>query len=195
MAKQFVLTPRQQRQLLFGIGGGIGFIAWVSLFLIPQQQALVVVQPQVKNLREQLKTTRQELAERSAMEARVAELSSTYGFPAVVPPPEQQLPDLLKAIGETARRHQVHFLAAKPKSDVNKLTPGPSGYLELPIFVVVSGGYHEMGTFVDALENSSHLLRVRELAIRGNPENPYHHVGGLLLQAHLVPTGERADDN
>lgn len=181
------LTPARQKQILFGVLGLIGLVGWVSFFLLPQQRLMGQERMQLQELQSQVEQTRRGLAQMPVMEEQIRQLTARYQLPAVTKPPEQQLPDLLEMISQTARRAQVRVIAAKPSSDVSKLVPGPSGYLELQILLALSGGYHQTGTFLDTLERSGNLLRVRELALLPNPENLYHHQVVILFQAYLVP--------
>lgn len=187
MPAKLSLTPAQQKQILFGVMGFIGFIAWLQLFLLPQRGALAQTRLQLQELRAQADQVRQGLAGQAAMEAEISRLREEYKLPEVMKPPEQQLPELLELISHVARQSGVRVVAAKPKADVSKLLPGTSGYLELPILVLVAGGYHPIGTFLDALEQSETLLRVRELSVVDNEENLYEHTGAILFQAYLVP--------
>lgn len=187
MAAKVSLTRAQQKQLLFGVLGLIGFIAWLQLFLSPQRAALAQTRLQVQEIRAQVEQVRQGLAQQPALEAEISRLQAEYKLPPVTKPPEQQLPELLELISQVARQTGVRVVAAKPKADVSKLQPATSGYLELPILVVVSGGYHPIGLFLDTLERSDVLLRVRELGVVDDEENLYDHAGVVLFQAYLVP--------
>ncbi len=182
------LTPAQQKQILFGLGGLIFLVVWVNFFALPQGRKWSEDHARLQSLRGEAAQLKQRLAQMPQMEAEIQRLSSQAGLPISSLPPEEQLPELLKAITETARKTQVRLVGAKPKADVNKLTPGSSGYLELPVFIGVSGGYHQMGVFLDTLESSPNLLlRVREFGIMGDAEDLFHAKAFFLLQAYLVP--------
>lgn len=181
------LTPVQQRQVLFAVLGLIGLTAWLSLFLFPQQRALGPARLQMQELRAQVDQTQRGLAQMPAMELQIAQLTAQYQLPAVTQPPEQQLPELLEEISRTARQAQVRIVASKPSTDVSKLSPGPSGYLEFQILIAASGGYHQIGNFLDALEHSNHLLKIRELGVLSDPEQITRHTAIFLFQAYLVP--------
>lgn len=187
MPAKVSLTPAQQKQILFGILGLIGFFAWLQLFLFPQRAALAQARAQIQELRGQVEQVRAGLAQQPAMEEETRRLQAEYKLPEVTKPPEQQLPELLELISQVARQAGVRVVAAKPKGDVSKLLPGASGYLELPVLVLVSGGYHQIGQFLDALEQSETLLRVRELSVMDDEEKLYEHTGAVLFQAYLVP--------
>jgi len=181
------LTPAQERQLLIGIVGVIVVVVWVNFFVIPQRRTLSEVSGQVHTLRAQVVEARQGLAQRPALEAEAARLAAEYELSADALPPEEQVPELLKAITEVAQASQVGLLTVRPKVDLGQITPGPSGYLELPIEIAASGGYHEIGTFLDALERSpSLLLRVQRFQIQPDPQDLWHHQALFVLQAYLI---------
>ena len=183
------LTPAQQKQILFGLVGLIFLVVWVYFFALPQGRKWSADHASVQSLRQEVVQLKIRLVRMPQMEAEIQRLSSQAGFPSSPLPPEEQLPELLKAITEVARKAQVRLIGAKPKADVNKLTPGASGYLELPVFIGVSGGYHQIGIFLDVLENSPNLvLRVREFGIMGDEEDLFHPKAFFLLQAYLVPS-------
>ncbi len=187
------LTPQQERKILFGIFSVIGLILWINFFLLAQHRALAAVRPQVEAQRQQIADWRDRLSRQPHMEVEIQQLSKAYPAPASPLPPEEQLPQLLKTLTDLARRSQASIFSSKPTSDVNKLTPGVSGYLELQILVAVEGGYHQMGAFLDAVESSDLLIRLRELIIFRNEENPLRHKAVFLFQVYLLPGPPRQE--
>ncbi len=188
MAAKVSLTPAQQKQVLIGVLALVGLVAWFNFFLAPQRRALADLRLQVEETRAKVEQVRQHQAEKPAWEEEMARLKEEYGFPESPPPPEEQLPELLKTLTAMARQNGVRLLGSKPTSEVNKLLPGPSGYLEVQVLIVVLGGYHQVASFLDTLESSPELLRMRELMfVHANGMALGQHAGVLLLQAYLVP--------
>lgn len=192
VAKGAGLTPAQQRQLLVGVLGALAMVAWWLFVLGPQQREGAergatrhTLQAQVADLQRQ----RQDLP---AMEAEVARLTTELGLSTLARRPEEQLPDLLQAITQMAQAARVRVLTLKPRADLGALTPGPSGYLELPVAMETVAGYHELGEFLDALEQSSRLVRVGEFQIGPTPEDLWHHQAVIVLQVYLVPAPSAA---
>ena len=185
------LSPQQQRKLLLGILVALGIIVWANAFLIPQRRIVSQTQAKVLRMQGMLDQSRREIAQLSAQEQEIAQLSQQLGAVDVTKTPDEQLPDLLKSLGDLAHRSKARFIGAKPTTDINKLRPGPNGYLDLQVMVVVMGGYHEISSFVDSLESSDLLVRVRELMILHPADSSDFslHPAVLLLQAYLVPGG------
>ena len=181
------LTPEQQKKILFGVGIGVGLVIWLQFVLLPQQRRLGETRAELQLLRGQLNRLKAGLVQRSTIEGEIDRLKGEFQLPANPKPPEQQLPDLLEEITKAARRAGVQVVGQKPQSELDRVSPGASGYLEIPLFIEIVGGYHSIGQFLNDLENSSNLLQMRELGIVGEPENLYRHRAVVIFQAYLVP--------
>ncbi len=179
----------EQRKILLGIGAGIGLVAWMAFFFVPQCGKWAAGYSKVTELRRKISETHQGLSQLSGVEQALARLRAQYELPAVTPPPEEQLPELLEMIAQTARSSQVSLLSVKPKENLSQLSAGPTGYLELPIQLEASAGYHQIGKFLDLLEHSESLVRVQKLKIQSNPDDLWKHQATLILQAYLLPGG------
>lgn len=180
-------TPVQQKKFLIGLFAAVGAVVWLQFILLPQQRRLAEARSEQKILRGQLEELRIGLTQRSSLEEEITRLAGEARLPANPKPPEEQLPALLEEITKAARRAQVRVVEQKPQSDLDQASPGPSGYLEIPLLIIVEGGYHPIGQFLDDLENSSNLLQVLELAIIPRPEDLFRHQAHVLFKAYLVP--------
>ncbi|MBI3312504.1 MAG: type 4a pilus biogenesis protein PilO [Candidatus Omnitrophica bacterium] len=187
------LTPDQQKKLLGGILAVVGVVAWLQFVLLPQQKRLAEARSEQKILRGQLEQLKIGLTQLSSMEEEIARLAGEAQMPANPKPPEEQLPALLEEITKAARRAQVRVVGQKPQSDLDQASPGPSGYLEIPIFIIVEGGYHPIGQFLDDLESSSNLLQVLDLSIMPLADDLYRHHAQILFKAYLIPAGGGKD--
>ena len=179
-----------QRPLVFGAAAVLLCLVWFSLFVFPQARAFLSGRHKVSGLRQKVQETRQGLDRLREIEQQVTRLRAEYELPSVTPPPEQQLPELLEMIAQAGRTSQVDLISVKPKGNLRELSPGTTGYLELPLQVEAAGGYHRIGKFLDQLENSRSLVRVQQLRIQPDAEDMWRHGATLLLVAYLLPGGE-----
>ena len=166
-------------------------VVWAIFFFIPLKQTWIKRRPQIQRLQRDLTQTRQRMAHLKASEEELSRLAAQYELPSVTLAPEEQLPELLERIAQLAHASHVHLLAVKPKADFDRLNPGASGYLELPVTVEASAGYHQVGAFLDALERSESLVRVQELKIQANESDLWNHDVAIVLQTYLVPGARR----
>lgn len=179
-----VLALPRQKQILFGLLGVIGLIVWVNFFLIPQRRAWVTGRSRIQALRGEIASVRQKLNQLPVLENELANVAAQYPLPAVAVATEEQLPQLLEKIAQTAHLSQVRLLGVKPKGGLNRPVPDPSGFLVLSVLVEASAGYHELGMFLDALERSEALVRVQEMKIQADPKDRWHHQASFLLQVY-----------
>lgn len=194
---QFALSPERRRLLLkslrFGLLLFVGGVIWVRGFVIPQSRRLAEIRPKIRDLRNEMKEIQSGLRQLPSLEEEFARLSKESIGPAAsgaakeLVPPEERVPELLDQIAQAAKSSQVRLSQVKPGEELSRLRPGPSGFLELPIRVEATGGYHPLGRFLDLLERSNSLIRVRQLEIKPNPEEIWRHQASLTLQAYLLP--------
>jgi Tfp pilus assembly protein PilO len=184
------LSSEQQRQIAIGIGGLVGLILGVTFVVIPQVGLRSERSPKVVALKKQLTQSHERLERMPQLERELADLKAKMELTQPTLSPEGQLPDLLERIAQAARGSQVRLSAVKPKADLGGLTPGPSGFLELPVEVSASAGYHPLGAFLEALERSEMLIRVQELEIKDDLRDLWNHQATLVLQAYLLPGGK-----
>ena len=132
---------------------------------------------------------RRDLLHLPEMEKKQADLAARYSAPVVSTPPEEQLPDLLDKIAQFARTAHLRVVTLRPKEDLGHVQVGPSGYLEIPLELMATAGYHQVGRFLDQLEQSDSLVRLRELEIHPGADLSNQDVKMLLL-AFLAPSPE-----
>ena len=184
------IAKADQKKIAIMVGSVVGFVAWIALFLLPQLNAWSQNRSKTGALKQKLDQTHGALAQLPNIEKELIRLRNQYELPAVTPPPEEQLPELLEMIAQAARTSQVNLLSVKPGGKLNQLSPGPTGYLELPIEVEALAGYHQFGKFLDILENSENLVRVQKLRLQSDPSDLFRHQTTLVMQAYLLPSGD-----
>ncbi len=182
----FSFPESRQRQILIGLGVAVVLVAWTNLFFLPQRKVLRELGPQVKSLRREMTKVRQALARQSDLEGELSRLSGEAQRVGVFSP-EEQLPELLGQITQLAKETGVKLHSVKPKKRLSELAAGPSGFLELPIQLEASAGYHQIGAFLDRLEQSEILFRTEEMTIEPDRKNLFSHQVNLLLLAYLSP--------
>ncbi len=181
--------PRQ-RLLLTGIFAAIGGVLWIQFFLVPQAGRAGRLSSELKGMRAQVEKTRRELKQMPEMERSRSLLAAQYAVPAPAAPPEEQLPDLMDRIAQAARSAHVRIITLHPKQDLAQTQAGPSGYLEIPLELAATAGYHQVGRFLDELERSGTLVRLKELEIRPSGQDLWNHQIKMQLLAFLVPNAQ-----
>ncbi|GEM_PF-2424325 len=192
MARLSLGTPRQRKVIVSLLVGIVGLALWWRLFLIPQCRTWRDLYQRAHLLNKEVDRIPKTLAQLPALKSELSRLAAQYNLPAVAQPPEEQLPELLETISQMAKAAQVQLISVKPQGDFSKLIPGPSGYLELPIQVEASAGYHQIGLFLDTLEHSDSFVRLQEMKIQADPKDIWHPQVTLILRAYLLPGGQHS---
>lgn len=178
---------QRQRQILLGLLVVVGAVLWLQFFMLPQLATASRLRDDLKKLRTQRERARHDLAQMPSLEKKLAALAGQYSLPALAGPPEEQLPDLLEKITQAARASQVRVTTLRPQKELGQLQVGPSGYLEIPLELSATAGYHQVGRFLDELERSESLVRLRELDLRPSNGDLASHEVKMVLLAYLVP--------
>lgn len=182
------MNPQRQKHILIGILGCFGLVLGLNYVLIPQLSSSSRLLAGRRSLSQKMTRLHRDLEQAASLEEKRTQLLQQVQLPAASLPPEEQLPDLMEKIAKAARSSQVRLLALRPKEDIGKIAVGASGYLEMPLELTASAGYHAIGRFLDLMEGSQDLLRLRELEIKEGPgESLWEHQVRMVLTAHLVP--------
>ncbi len=188
------LSPQQrQLRILAIVLVVVGLVFWLQFLIIPQTGSAARLGSELTGLRLKVERARQEVRRLPDMEKKLDDLAARYSMSTVSTPPAEQLPDLLDKIAQFARGARVRVVTLRPKEDLGAVQAGPSGYLEIPLELVATAGYHQIGRFLNQLERSDSLVRLRELEIRPGKEMLGQEVKMMLL-AFLAPGQETSQD-
>ncbi len=80
---------------------------------------------------------------------------------------EEEIPLLLGNISDTANKNNVKITQIKPFRDTKQREESVAGVNILPVMITLdlSCGYHSLGSFINALENTAQFMSVQEMKI------------------------------
>lgn len=112
-----------------------------------------------------------------AYKEQMAEMESTFGALLRQLPSDTEVPGLLEDISHTG-------LSAGLTFDSIKLAPETSKefYVELPIDIVVKGGFHSFGAFVSAVASLPRIVTLHDFEIKPD-ENSQNHELTMNIRA------------
>ena len=175
-----------QRRLLAGLGAVIGCVLWVQLLWVPQSTRARQRTEEWKKLQREAEEIRRQVAQLPRMEADRQRLTADLAGVAGEGAAEDQLPGLLERVTQAARHARVKVATLRPRVHLDQLKPDASGALEVPLELTGTAGYHQLGAFLDALERSPDLIRVRELELRPNASDIWTHQVSMTLLVYLA---------
>jgi type IV pilus assembly protein PilO len=161
--EQFQKLPRSQRWLLAGLSYLLILIAvWFSL-ISPTRDAIDSANAQKADLTGKRDAVRARASNRAAFEARLEDLAGKLKQALKELPNDREIPGLLS---------EIDGLARKSGLDVRKFQPLPEVqheyYAEVPVQIVMDGGYHEVGIFFDRVSKMSRIVSVSDIDM-GSP--------------------------
>src|SRR3989338_6461538 len=101
-------------------------------------------------------------------------------------PAEQEIPSLLETLSRMAKSSNIKISALTPVSGSGKGGETTHTYREIPILISAKSGYHELGQFLSAMENSDRFMKVVDIDIRANNTTPRKHDVELLICTYIL---------
>jgi type IV pilus assembly protein PilO len=148
--------------ILLGAGAAYGFFATP---LLPVNYP--VASERIKELKgdfekksNDLARARQSVADLPRFQAEFAALHERYEMAAELLPTEKEMPGMLRRLTLAGQQCGVIFDSFRPSPEIVK-----DHYIEVPIEVVVKGGYHQVGQFLAEISNMPRIMRVSNLQL------------------------------
>lgn len=76
-------------------------------------------------------------------------------------PEKKEIPDLLTSISQSGHDAGLDFLLFEPKNEEMK-----DFYTEIPVSIIVSGNYHNLGLFLSKVASLPRVVNVRDLSLK-----------------------------
>lgn len=168
MASMDLKNPSVQKALLGVLlaGGMLGVFFGTHLlpFNYPvQQDKLNALKADYEKKSTDLARARATVADLPRFEAEYQQLHDQWTLAAELLPADKQLPALLRRITLAGQQTGVRFVLFKPSG-----VKSENYYSEIPIEVAVSGGYHQVGSFLAELANLRRIVTVSNVRLKTN---------------------------
>lgn len=160
LLERFYKLPRSQRFLTFG---GIYLALWVlSYFLLISPTMDDISTGNIKNadLTKKRDEAQKRAANRPAFEAELAELNVQLKKALRELPEDREIPVLLSDIDGYARKAGLEVRKFRPLNEVMR-----EYYAEVPVEIVMDGGFHEVGVFFDRVSKMNRIVSVADVLL------------------------------
>jgi Tfp pilus assembly protein PilO len=161
------------------------------LFIKPTISSLADTSPKVRDIQRRLNLTRQDIANIATYKMQVEDLRKRLSAYKKKFSTTQQIDPLLKELSEMAQISGVKIIAIKPHLTATQIQQNLANvaYQKFPISITAICSYHELGTFLNKLENADIFMRVTDIKIIGNAENPAEHDVYILVNTYVFAEG------
>jgi len=169
MANLDLKNPAVQKTVLSVLlSGGLLAVFFFTHFLpfgYPNQQdRLNALKTDYERKSTELARARTTVADLPRFESEYEQLHDRWQLAAELLPTDRQLGSLLRKItlaGQETGVQFVRFRPSPPKTDTY--------YTEMPVQIAVSGGYHQIGSFLAELANMRRIVTVADMRLKTNP--------------------------
>lgn len=175
----------------------IFLIALIALFILymdfsfifkPQIRGIGIIGPKIIKLDKDISVLNKDLAalqdlQRSGLEVKKQEESSKSKKIIY----EEKMPSLLQDLSDMANNNSIKIMQIKPSKDTKLKEEVIAGVKILPIIITLelSCGYHSLGAFINALENSAQYMAVQEMKITSDPNDYLYQKVNLVLKTYV----------
>jgi type IV pilus assembly protein PilO len=133
-----------------------------------------------------LARARQSVADLPRFQAEFAALHERYEMAAELLPTDKEMPGMLRRLTLAGQQCGIVFDSFRPSADVMR-----DHYVEVPIEVVVKGGYHQVGQFLAEISNMPRIMKVSNLQVMSNKKDE----DGLTTEARFTVTAYTLNPN
>jgi Tfp pilus assembly protein PilO len=92
------------------------------------------------------------------------------------------MPQILKELNQMAEHLGIKFLSIRPLERKEALLPGAKDLLlQIPIRIKLKCGYHQLGKFINQIENSNRFMKIKDLNINADSNDIWNHQVELVI--------------
>ncbi len=171
--------PRQQK-----IGVLAGLIVAILLldyflFYSPRSDEISKLIQEVENQRNERDKKKKEAANIPKLKEQMAQLDGMLKEAVAQLPDRKELPDLLTSISNKVKESGLDILIFRPRAENIQ-----EFYAEIPVDIVVRGGFHNVATFFDEVGRLNRLVNIANIELR----NPKANEDQMIMEVSTVAT-------
>lgn len=188
----FALKGKRQKTALFVSIGLVTLVIYFQFLLKPKISAFNVVFREARRVSKEVSQTKEDIANISKFEEQLRDLKQKVSSYEKNIPKEQEISVLLKELSEFAQATDVKILVIQPLEETKKegkevvTVDTKMPYLEVPISIEGKATYHNLGFFINELENAEHFMRITDIKIQVDSSMPRWHNVKLTIGAYCL---------
>lgn len=132
--------------------------AWY--FVLPRSDALEQAQHQESKLKQTFESKQKRVANIDAYRTQLAEMKKQFGHLLAQLPSKTEVPSLLRDISQTRSENGLDEELFRPKPEVMK-----DFYAVLPNALIVTGNFHQFGTFISDVAALPRIVTISDVQI------------------------------
>lgn len=171
--------PRQQKiGVLAGLVVAILLLDYF-LFYSPRSDEISKLTQEVENQRNERDKKKKEAANIPKLKEQMAQLDGRLKEAVAQLPDRKEIPDLLSSISNKVKESGLDILIFRPRAENIQ-----EFYAEIPVDIVVRGGFHNVATFFDEVGRFNRLVNIANIELR----NPKAKEDQVIMDVSTVAT-------
>ena len=166
------------------------FVLYSIVFLKPSLSKIFELIPKVRVLKSEINAVHDDSRFEDKLTKKLSSLQDQMVFYENKLSRKKELPKLLESLSKLARSSRVKIRSITPIGKTSSQGAGTqskkSVYQEVPIAITAQCGYHDLGTFINKLENDERYLRISNLKMKANASNPKRHNVEFVVYAYTL---------
>jgi len=179
---------KNQKLIVYGIITLCLLMANYTLFLKPTMASLSKAMPKLRQLQRKLVVDQNLIAGIPGYKARIEAMRKSLSQQKKKLSTKQEISSLLKGLSEIAKDSDVKIVSIKPHAAVagKRQSTASGAYQKYPISIKAVCGYHQLGTFLNKLENADIFMRVSDINITADPNDLTQHLIYVLVNTYIL---------
>ncbi|MFH1868543.1 MAG: type 4a pilus biogenesis protein PilO [Candidatus Omnitrophota bacterium] len=160
----------------------------MQLFIGPTMRAMKTTGPKVKELKQKYVFAKNSAVNIPKYKQQIEQFNDKLSLHKMRFSTNQEISTLLKELSTTARNTGVKIVAVKPHTPVvnTKDAGSQEAYKRFPISIRAVCGYHQLGVFLNNLENAETFMRVTDIRILSDSKDIKAHQVYLLVNTYII---------
>lgn len=183
-----IMNDREKKNIFFIYITAAVFVAYLLLIAFPQARGVLKMAKASVTLKDDLKTAGIEI-EKTPSYVKTLEEQKTKIVAGQMGRlmQEGEMPNLLESLSAMANSSGVKIVGITPAAMAESASSATEGvFKEAQIAIVAKSGYHELGVFVNKIENADRFMRISDIGIISNKASPKKHDVKLLISAYIL---------
>lgn len=172
-----------KKKIIIKISILVAVCAVSSFLLFPQLVSMEKTAKSISTLKNNIKALETDIKNLDGLKSELSTLTTKEAIYKYKMPPQEEFSSILENLSNMASINSVKIIAIEPRPPVYS----ESFYVEIPVFINAYCGYHQLGKFIDAVENSDRVMKITSLKINaGSIKDIYNHSVVITVSAYCT---------
>ncbi|MFH0763731.1 MAG: type 4a pilus biogenesis protein PilO [Candidatus Omnitrophota bacterium] len=185
-----IKNPRHQVAILAALIAILTVILYFTLLLKPQVARVIGAVIKNHKMKMELNSMESEIANIARYRKEAGAYKDKVERYERMLPAEQEVPALLENLSGMAKSSGVKIAGITPIAIPEDKNREGRIYQEIPVLISAKSGYHELGCFMDKLEDSDRFMKVADIEINANKGSPRKHDLEILILTYVLLKGK-----